>query len=208
MTRRIGILVDGRSEFFGLPHLVPRLRTRAAVLNPLYCDMQPLAPIPQIANAAAKRIPILLTRGITHILLLIDLEQRAECAPEIASRLKSEVIKRIPSKPALGVDVVVKVRTFENWLIADPECLKSSPAMFHDTHRISTSVANDRADQVDAQALLKDCTTKRHFNKVAIAQAICARQDPDRAALTSRSYRRFLRVIRASPYLHQSRSPV
>ena len=124
---KIGIVVDGDAESQALKGLTQRLEIKGAqLLNPVYANMQPKSAPGQIAQSAKSRIDILLTRGADLIVVLIDREDRKECPPEFASQLKRAFAK-------LGYDdirVVIKNRTFENWLIADVKALKKMSARF------------------------------------------------------------------------------
>ena len=49
---KIGLLVDGRAEYYALPHVLPRLGSLHQVLAPLVCDIQPYSTPGQMALAA------------------------------------------------------------------------------------------------------------------------------------------------------------
>lgn len=205
---KIGILVDGQAEFHGLRLLLPRLNTDAEILSPLYCDVQPFASPAQIAHVAVKRIPILTSKGACEVVVLIDKETRPDCTPHIASEIERELNKRLPSAtPDVSARVVVKVRSFENWLVADPRAFSELRGMFRYRNRIQRAVTPDKADNVNALDLLKRCCRVGHFDKVRGATAICANLNPERAAKNSRSFRRFLRLLRHPSYSKQSREP-
>ena len=73
---KIGIIVDGQSEYQGLCNLFPRINTPNQILNPIYCDIQPYSTVGQIAYSISKKMPILLTRDVDHIIILLDKETR------------------------------------------------------------------------------------------------------------------------------------
>ena len=75
----IGILVDGQAEYQSLPLLIPRINLSGRVLKPLYCDMQPYAPLAQIANSVLRRIPILVAKSAETVVVLLDKERRIDC---------------------------------------------------------------------------------------------------------------------------------
>jgi hypothetical protein len=204
----LGILVDGQAEFESLPLLIKRLNFGGRLLKPLRCDMQPYAPLPQIAYAVQRRIPILLDKGADSILVLLDKENRSECTGLLARQLEQEIRTRLTDAPGVLVHVVLKVRKFENWLVADAEPYRRQPGLFQHPERIKSAVTPDKADNLDALALITSCTKSRHFNKVTIAKQVCSRQDPYQAAKNSRSYRRFLRVVGCPRYARQSKSAV
>jgi hypothetical protein len=204
----LGILVDGKAEFESLQLVTNKLSGVGRILKPLHCDMQPYAPLPQIAYSVQRRIPILLGKGAEAILVLLDKENRQDCTVSLAKQLEQEIRKRLANTPGVPVHVVLKVRKFENWLIADPGPYKLLAGLFQHPQRIENAVIPDRADNLDALSLINTCTKSGKFNKVSIAKQICSRQDPEEAAKNSRSYRRFLRVLGYPRYITQSRSPV
>jgi hypothetical protein len=206
---RIGILVDGQSEYQSLHHVIGRIDTQLEIIKrPLVCDLQPLSTPAQIAYVAAKASPILMSRGATAIVLLIDRERRSECVPLLSGEIEREFSKRL-SHTCAGIvgRVVVKDRAFENWLVADPTAAASLPGMFENAGRITRAVVPDKADHVNALELLTSCSKERHFDKVEGAISICAKMAPERAARNSRSFRRFLRVLGNPRYSAQSKNP-
>jgi hypothetical protein len=205
---KIGILVDGQAEFHSLPLFLDRVDTQAQILKPLYCDMQPFASYQQIAYVAMKRVSILLQKGVSKVVVLIDKEQRGDCAPLMANSIEEELEGRLRQTDWNGqVSVVVKVDAFENWLVADPHAFVKLTGMFKHRKRIRKAVEPDKADNVDALAVLNRCCVKGSFSKVKGAKAICQRLDPTRAATNSRSFRRFLRVLGDPAFSTESKNP-
>ena len=206
---RIGFLVDGQAERKGLPKIIPRVRSSATILrNPLFCDMQPFAPPAQIAHVAAKRFGILLAKGVSKIVVLIDKERRPHCTPRIACDIESEMRKRLAKiDPRAQLSVVLKVTMFENWLVADPDAYKALRGRFTRVATLRKAVEPDKADSVDALSLLRKCSKTGTFEKVRDGVAICKELEPNRAARNSRSFRRFLRVLGHPDYESQSKSP-
>lgn len=185
---RIGIVVDGDSEFGALPALYESLRsaTGHTFLNPIKAPLQPMAPYPVIARAARKSVEQLMQRGADRILVLVDRETRHECPPLLAQSIQVEVIA------GADVFVVVKDRTFENWLIADLSALRSQNAKYNISVTTERAVRN-KADTVDALPLLKRCLRPgMTYHKVQDARRIMDRADIAEIARHSRSFRRFL----------------
>ena len=196
---KIGLLVDGKAEFYALPHLLPRIGSPHVILNPLLCDLQPYASPAQIALAASKRFAILLSKGATLIVILLDKEQRRECTGDLVQAIEREARVRLAAlKSTAEVRVVFKVPMFENWFVADPEALRGMAGRFEKVDRIAKQVAPNRADAVDALGLLKSCSKDRTFDKPKDAAAICRVLDPVRAAASSRSFRKFLKELGVS----------
>jgi Domain of unknown function (DUF4276) len=191
---KIGLLVDGRAEYSALPHLLERIVSPHTILrNPLLCDIQPFASPAQIAHVASKSFPILLHRGADRILILIDKETRQDCTGELAAAVEKEARARADS--GVEVRVVLKVKMFENWFVADPEALRGISGRFEKVERIAKQVTPNRADAVDALGLLKTCSKDRTFDKVRDGVAICKVLDPTRAAAGSRSFRKLLKEL-------------
>lgn len=193
---KIGLLVDGRAEYYGLPQILPRLGSPHQVLSPLVCDIQPFASPAQMALAASKKFQILLARGAESIVILMDKETRPDCTVELVRAVEREARIRLEQiSTAIDLQVVLKVSMFENWLVADPEAVANLTGMFEDVERIEKQVAKGRADGVKALDLLKACSRQRSYDKVTGAKAICERLDPGRAAENSRSFRKFLKAL-------------
>jgi hypothetical protein len=193
---KIGLLVDGRAEYYGLPQILPRLGSPHQVLSPLVCDIQPFASPAQMAFAASKRFQILLAKGAESIVVLIDKETRPDCTVELVRAVEREARTRLREiSSTVDLQVVLKVSMFENWLIADPEALGGLAGLFEKVERIEKQVGKGRADSADALGLLKACSRERVYDKVKGAMAICPRLDPARAAGNSRSFRKFLKAL-------------
>jgi hypothetical protein len=202
---KIGLLVDGRTEYYALPHLLPRLGSSHQILAPLVCDIQPFASPALMAHVASKRFPILLKDKVDWILVLIDKETRQDCTGELVQVIEREMRSRLDSKE-VGLSVVLKVSKFENWTASDPDALRALPGMFEKVERIEKQVAPNRADAVDALSLLKSCARKS-YHKVDSAVAICKQLDPVRAAANSRSFRKLLKVLECPGAAPEDRSP-
>jgi hypothetical protein len=194
---KIGLLVDGQAEYRAFPHLLPRLGSPHQILQPLFCDIQPFAPPAQMALAASKRFPILLSRDVDLIVILVDKETRPDCTVELVQALEREAKARLEASD-VDLRVVLKVSMFENWLVADPQTLGGLIGLFENVERIEGQVTG-RADGVDALDLLKSCSRKRSYHKVDGAMAICKQLDPVRAAANSRSFRKLLKVLGCPP---------
>jgi Domain of unknown function (DUF4276) len=200
----IGIVVDGRSEFRCLETLYPQLRvlTGNEFLRPVHADIQPAAPAGVIAHACESRITRLVGQGADLIVVLFDREKRPECSGELSTTVETELARR-----EHHVRVVVKDSTFENWLVADVGALRASPARFKVSKRAWDSIQPDKADHVDALAVLKAAAVKRAYDKVADSKRILDRADPAKMGRHSRSFRKFLRCVGATMYAQQSRLP-
>lgn len=192
---KVGLLVDGRAEYYSLPHLLPRLGSPHQILAPLVCDIQPFASPAQMALAASKRFQILLAKGAESIVILIDKETRPDCTVELVQAVERQAKARLRDfSSTVALQVVFKVSMFENWMAADPAALGGLPGLFEHVERIERQVSGGRADSVNALELLKTCS-KRSYDKVSGAVAICKGLDPIRAAGNSRSFRKLLKTL-------------
>ena len=202
---RLGLIVDGESEFKALPRLYESFvaETGNVILRPVLAKVSPKAPFPVIARGCTPAVRQLEGRPVTHVLVVLDREDRRECAPEIAGELRVA----IGSTAQVPIDIVVKNRQFENWLVASCDALASQAARFEISDADRARVNPDRADSVDGLALLKRCCKKSSYNKVLDSDRILARANPLRIAANSRSFRRLLRSLEHPRYCSQSRRP-
>ncbi|MGI8643567.1 MAG: DUF4276 family protein [Thermomicrobiales bacterium] len=202
---RIGLIVDGQSEYEALPAIIPSLeeQTGHVIVHPVKADIQPKAPIGVIARACHKGIRALSLREVELVVILFDREDRSECPGELAS-LVGAVLDRQTDVP---FSIVIKDQTFEHWLISDLEALEASPGRFHLSNATRRSIAPNKADQAPALTLLQAAVRNQAYDKVKDSKRILERADPMRVAASSRSFRRFLRYLEHPSYLHQSRNP-
>jgi Domain of unknown function (DUF4276) len=204
---RVGLVVDGLSEVRALPLLYRRIDLPHTLVATLRADLQPHAPAGQIALRASARCKVLSTKRPDLIIVLLDLETRRDCTGDFASAIQKLIVDHL-GKVSFKVEVVIKVRTFENWLISDIQCMSRTPSLFVDAARVARSVPAGNADGIDAMRILQQASGRRRpYEKVAGAVATCQHLDPGRAALNSRSFRRFLRVLGDIRYADQSRLP-
>lgn len=190
---KIGLIVEGDSEYHALPNLLPRVASPHTILRqPLRCPVDPKSSPAQIAHVAAtKSFPILIAKGVDLIVLLIDKENRPECTIELVQEIEREGRSRLTE--SVDLCVVLKVTKLENWLVADPQALRELK-LFENVERIEKQVAG-RADAVDALALLKSCSGRRSYDKKKGAIEICKKLDPERARKNSRSFQKLLKTL-------------
>lgn len=203
---KIGIIVDGVSEFASLVELYPQLRelTGNDFLRPVRADIQPKAPIGVIARQCARPARQYAGRGAARIIVIIDREDRSECPGELATAIAG----KIAATTAIDVCVVIKDRAYENWIVADLRAVRASRGRFVVSKATERAVAPDKADLVSALELLKRSTIGDAYDKVRDSKRILAQADPSTIAENSRSFRRFLRCAGALLYSQQSKQPV
>lgn len=203
---KIGIIVEGLGEFHSLREVYAKLRLRSGdqLLAPAHARLHPKSAPDQIAKSALRPVDILKKRGADAVLLLIDREDRPDCAPEFAQAIETAFV-------AMGeqVHVVVKNRKFENWLIADPKALAGLKGRFKPTEAFRKHVSPNKADNVpDGAALLKQiCVKGSYYHKTQDPPRILEKMDITEAGKNSRSFRRFLRLLGDKRYRDQSRKP-
>ena len=205
---RIGVVVDGESEFRSLPLITRGLATPSTIiLDPLRADIQPFATVGQIAVAVSSRLAILAGRGAEKAIILVDRETRGSCPRDIAAELINAVQPVCARVGVADVGVVVKNRTYENWLIADVGGITAIRGRFRLTRGVIREIENDGADRQDGIAILKRAARKEAYTKVSDSVRIMSRANPLAIAGNSRSFRRFLRLLNHPVYADQSRRP-
>ena len=120
---KIGVVVEGESEFVSLPAVLDKVasRTQHQILRPLRGAIPPLAPTGTIARACKPLIDQLLGRGAGRVLVVLDLEDRTDCAGDHAADLEAALGRLCGDCEIL---VVLKHRAYENWVIADLTALR------------------------------------------------------------------------------------
>jgi len=204
---RFGPIVDGQAEFFSLPKLIPRIPGNHIILRPLRADIQPYSPIPRIVQAVKSRLHIHASKGADVALVVLDRESRMDCPGEWGQRLESAL--RVGCA-GCGIDrfkVVVKNRMFENWLISDPHAIAGMTSRFKLTPNQIALIEPDKADEIDALAILRTAAIKKSYDKVQDAVRILKAANPVVMGKNSRSFRRLLHVVGSPPYQNQSKNP-
>ncbi len=203
----LGFLVDGQSEFHSLQGCLARVQTvRRTSATVALAAIPPTAPYTVIARVCAPRVDLLVEDGADKVIVLLDQEQRPECAPSIAANLVALIRAASQRLGATPLHVVVKQRCYENWLIADPDALISQPGRFRLSRAAVSSVAPNKADHIDALQLMNRCVIG-DYDKVDDSKRIMARADPLRIASNSRSFRRLMRCYGSAAYATQSKRP-
>lgn len=203
--KKIGIVVDGAAESQALKLLTQRINIKdTQLLKPRYTDIQPKATPRQIARKAMNTISILLAEGAVKVVVLMDREDNAKCATELAK----EIEEAFTALGGTNISVVIKNRKFENWLIADIDALRKLPNKFAITEGFRKRVAPDKADNVaDAEAALKSISKTNSYQKGRDDRLITEKQDEAKIACNSRSFRRFLYHLGHEKYEEQSKKP-
>lgn len=202
---RIGLVVDGDAEYQSIRTPLDAMEIpNLTIIGPTLTRCTPLAPPDTFAAEAAKQINILVGRNVDRILVLVDMEQRDCCVGDVVNSYHQALTRKCPG---VALDVVVKHRTYENWLIADLDAIRSLPARFNVSQSLVRKVSPNKADNVDAYALLKRAARGKPYDKVLDAKRIADKASALNVAKNSRSYRRFLRLLGHTEFLEQSRLP-
>lgn len=203
---KVGIIVDGQAEFRSLPKLLPRVESGHVILNPIYADIQPLAPIKQIVLSVTKKWKVLLSQNVEIILILLDLEDRDVCPGAWAMELESALNK---ANKGYGVEfkVVVKNSCYENWLVSDMSVFHKMPKRFKISRSDERAISPNKSDKVNALGILKKSIQGNPYDKIRDAIQIMNLAQPLEMGANSRSFRRFLRVVGHPSYDEQSISP-
>lgn len=203
---RICFIVDGKTEYHCLFKLLENSGTpHKLIFPPFYCDMQPYSSIKQIAYRVVKKIEMVRPKNPELVVILIDLEERDICPPDFSLELQKEIEKRLP-KIGFQTSVIIKVRKFENWLIADLDAVRSLN-QFNITQKIRNLIEPNKADNVDAINLLKRMGDGS-YDKTEDGRKISQKITPQIIAKHSRSFRRCLRVIGVLQFNKQSKKPI
>lgn len=202
---KIGIVVDGVSEYRSLSSLYPQLGALSGnqLIGPLQAPIAPMAPAGVIARQCIPRVAQLIGRGAGRVIVMFDRETRSGCAGELASSVEVRLCNE-------GIDakVVLKNRMFENWLVADIDAVAGLKGRFKVSSTARAKIVPNKADNVDALDVLKRAAKKgAPYDKVADSKRILDRADAEAMAANSRSFRRLLRCLDCDRYSDQSKQP-
>lgn len=202
---KIAILTEGVSEFKSLPILYSQIHAQinALVMKPLKISTSPDAPTNAIVRECQSKILMAERSGANRVVLILDREQQQGCPGIIAESIEAAINKT----SALPVSVVLKNRTYENWLIADVDGLKTLKGRFNIDRSFVSKVKPDKADSVDGYVLLNRASRRGEYDKVPDGEKIAKTMNVSRAAANSRSFRHFLHVLGYGAYREGCRLP-
>lgn len=118
---RIGLIVEGETEFIAMPKLhKERLIAGCPALSPINLGGVGSHLTPKgIASKLRPKVLEHYSRGIRKVVVCIDLEQRSDCPGAFAQAIHGETHAIVTKKaPELDLHVVIANRTFEAWLLA------------------------------------------------------------------------------------------
>ncbi len=160
-----------------------------------------------IARQCMPGIRMAYELGAGLVVVVLDRERQRDCPGLLASRIQLECERLATSCGGMSIQVAMKDRTFENWLVADLEALRVQPARFRVTAAMERAVSPDRADRCDAMTILRRAVVRGSYNKIEDSARICSRIDIMRLAANSRSFRHFLHVFGHAAYNANCRNP-
>jgi len=207
---RVGLVVDGEAEYHSFKLVMDKLNgCGLSWYKILKADLQPHSPPERVARAAESSFKILARKNASLIVVVMDTEIRQECYPDLLHKYYPPLKKRLGNiDPSILLELVLKVTSYENWLIADPDAFSHLYARFPNHQVVRKAAIPNRADHQKAMDVIrKALPPKVSYDKVQDAKRICKYLVPERAAKNSRSFRRLLRVLHHPEYLHQSKLP-
>ncbi|MBI3215920.1 MAG: DUF4276 family protein [Mycobacterium sp.] len=203
---KIAILTEGDGEFKSLPQLYEQLHdkmpNRTRIVKTLKISVQPDAEHGQLV--AACRPNLALARAVAdRIIVLLDREQQQQCPGGVAQQLEDE-FKKIAKVP---VQVVLKNRMYENWLLADLDALRSQPARFAVDAAAQRKICPNKADSIDGLREIKRLVKNGDYSKTSDSDKICRKANVEKMAANSRSFRHFLHAVGHESYRDVCRLP-
>jgi hypothetical protein len=147
-------------------------------------------------------------RGVRQVVIILDREQQTDCCGAIAGEIAQAVTRQCENEGLrVEVSVVLKDRTYETWLLSDPDALRASTGRFRVSAALARKVQPNKADTADAGTLIKTAVVNGRYDKVEDGVRIMKAADPSRMGANSRSFRRLLRVVGDRAYAKQSKLP-
>ena len=195
VAKPIALVVEGEAEYGALPILVRNAGGRA--VNPIIFRGQFVSAIDRLAvERIAPRVRLAMHKNVAKVVVVLDREQRSECAPEVASIVAEAVRQSLRDKYSYDgtppVVVVCADLSMENWLLADAEGLAACRLL----SRQPSVGSRTNVDGRDALRALKNaCRPGRSYQKRRDAPILAERVRVTDASVRqrSRSLRKFLK---------------
>lgn len=200
-------MTEGTAEYQSLPLIYPQLNNRSGnqIVETLKINVSPTAPEAVIARECRSRLKIAAAKAAHLVIVVLDREQQDRCPGEFAHAVLSFLTLDAQYKPR--IQVVIKDRCFENWLVADISSLAKFPKRFQVSQNMRRIVEPGKADRCDGQALMRRAVIGRSgYDKVEDARRICGALSVAGVARNSRSFRHFLHVVGDRQYLEQCKT--
>ena len=204
---RVVVATEGDLELRVLRCILKQVRARNQTVQAeiLKLTCQPDGPARHIARKARPLLLIAESKLAVKFILVLDRETRAELPGVIAAEIADEI--RRTGDWRVQVEVVIKDRMVENWLIADLAALRRLRNRFKVSKKLQQAVEPNKADRIDALSLLKRAVIGHSYDKMDDGARISNELDILRAASNSRSLRHLLHVLECPPYELRCASP-
>jgi hypothetical protein len=196
---KVGLVVDGESELLALPILSSRIKGTHRVVKTVKADIQPCSSPENIARKVNRQLPFLKALGVQLVIVLLDREQLAECCGQRALAIQKSVISLAGNFRFSDCQVILKNRTFENWLIADQLALQSQP------RRFKWKGLEGEVDELNAKDLLSRAAIGASYHKRIDSLRITRLAEPRRIGFQSRSFRKLLGILGCPEYKLQTK---
>jgi len=195
----IGLVVEGATEYRALPLILNRLGVRFT--TPSVFQGQPIqASIRQfVAARLLKHVRVQLTRSVARVIVVLDRETRKESARDFGDKLTLELkkqVKRLEGEAGSDkIAVAVADRSFENWLLADPDGIERSN-LFRRNAGLNGKVAC-HADERDAKSILQNAMPRNWYERPIHGPQLAAhiRVEAAKVRFCSKSFASFLRMV-------------
>lgn len=203
----VGILTDGDGELIVLPAILRKSSSTNVCLRALKTGLQFNTKPDNISTSARKGMLQLRQLGAEAVIVVLDRETSDQCSGALATGIRAQLVASY-GQMFRRIDVVLKDRMLENWLIADVAAIEAQPARFDLSTAARNAALRGHADSLDALGELKRAAIKVEYSKTVDAQRIAQKAQPLRIAAGSRSFRRLLRVFGDPAYAGQSQAAV
>jgi hypothetical protein len=190
--KTVGIVTEGRGEVVALPLLYSQLEKVGSVrlINPIFADVDPLAPIALLCKGLSPRIKQAGSRGADRVIVLLDSEKNNICPGERAA----EICRCLSGMVEEEVAIVLKHTCFENWLVADMSPFFAQPALFPEVARMKISAGS--ADVANGKRVIQSALgSRRFYSKMDHPCKILKGANVEAMRRQSRSFDKFVRTL-------------
>lgn len=195
----MAVVTEGDGEFKALPALFDQFREaneNLELIRITKLSVQPDGPVEKIKRQCEKLAPLFTAKRVDEVILVLDREQQGDAAGVVAQRIESAVAGILPMR----LRVVLKDRTFENWVIADVDALATMPARFEVTPALRRAVTPNKADRVAALELIKKASRSGNYDKIQDAERVLKHARVEHIGANSRSFRHLLHILQHPLY--------
>lgn len=198
-NNKILIFTDGYTEELTLNDLLNKAGG-TYVLQVVRLSLHPEAPVSSMRKVleggckklTSKKTAAALSERYRKVILVIDYETQ-DCSR--LTQRKAELEQCLAQVVApVPCAVVFKFRTYENWIIADPETLDDLNG-FTVSQAMKNRVSPNKADAVDASSFLSAVKSGSKYDKIRDGQKLVEKLNIEQVERNSRSFRKMLKEI-------------